>query len=618
MDTLDTLVGSLQKANWAYHNGGELLMTDEEYDRRLEELKARCPTHPFLSVIGAPVSKGGVILPFVLGSLDKMRYGEGTLEKWMIKQKLNDFIVSEKLDGLSALYVCNGKGKRNMYLRGDGIQGVDVSRIFEVMTFPPHKCIVRGELVLPLTSTPEGSIGRSLVNGWLHRIVDKKGGVVPEELKGVHFVGYQMFETPATFSEQVQLLGEPLNREEQLRWLQARGFRVPWSQKGNRKDFPEEYMKTLLLKRKEESKYPLDGLVIGVNDVPKKVEGEAKNPDDSVAFKAALEDQKKDATVIQVEWNVSRQGVLIPRIQIEPVEVGGAKIQWISGHNAAAIVSGNIGKGTRVRIRRSGDVIPMIEEVLEGTVAQLPDGEWEWDGVHIRRKGEETKESASVICTHALQTLGVEGIGPGLVSKLVENGYKSVGDIWRAKEDDLAKCIGGGRGPELKRKLKEAYEKANQATLLLASNKLPRGVGEKKLRGLYEKEADARKWETNIQGIPTGWTKDTYEALLSSLNESFEWIRNTFGEMKKEEEIQNGSQQKNKKLNGKQVVFSGVRDKDVEKTYMEVGWELGDSVNKKTGLLIISDSAKGETTKTKKATELGIKIIRLSQWKEFL
>jgi hypothetical protein len=192
MEPLDTLVSKLQKANWAYHNGGDEVMTDDEYDLKLEELKRRCPTHPFLKVIGAPVSKGGVILPVILGSLDKIRYGEGTLEKWMLNQKENQYIVSEKLDGLSALYVCDGKGKRMMYLRGDGVKGVDVSRIFEILSFPPHKCIVRGELVLPLEATKEGSIGRSLVNGWLHRILDKKA-TVPEELKGVHFVAYQLF-----------------------------------------------------------------------------------------------------------------------------------------------------------------------------------------------------------------------------------------------------------------------------------------------------------------------------------------------------------------------------------------------------------------------------------------
>jgi NAD-dependent DNA ligase len=609
MEPLDTLVSKLQKANWAYHNGGDEVMTDDEYDLKLEELKRRCPTHPFLKVIGAPVAKGGVILPVILGSLDKIRYGEGTLEKWMLKQKETQYIVSEKLDGLSALYVCDGKGKRMMYLRGDGVKGVDVSRIFEILSFPPHKCIVRGELVLPLEATKEGSIGRSLVNGWLHRILDKKA-TVPEELKGVHFVAYQLFEPVGTEEKS-------FDREEQLKWLKARGFKVPWYVKGSKKDYGEESMKTLLLSRKQESKYPLDGLVVGVNKVPEKVEGgEAKNPEDSIAFKAALDEQREETIVVGIEWNVSRQRYMIPRIQIEPVEIGGAKIQWVSGHNAQMIRDGKIGKGARVMIRRSGDVIPMVESVLEGVEkGDMPEGtDWEWDGVHIRKKeGTKNTEEVAVILNHSLQTLGVEGIGPGLVKKLVEGGYGSLGEIWRAKGGDLGKVIGAGRGPELERKLKEAYGKASQSDLLIASNQLPRGIGEKKLRILYEKEADARKWSERIKDVPAGWSKDTYEEVIEKIPDAFEWIRNTFGEEKKVE-VQEVSNPVEVAKNGKIVVFSGVRDKGVEEEFKKKGWEIGDSITKKTSLLVVANDVGEDAQKTgkmKKAADMGIRILRL-------
>lgn len=605
MESIESLVKRLQTANWEYHNGGENIMTDDEYDRCLEQLKQRCPTHPFLRTVGAPVKKNSKILPVIMGSLDKLRYGEGTLIKWITKRSNKDFIISEKLDGLSSLYVCDGRGKQMMYLRGDGVRGVDVSRVCSYMNLPIHKCMLRGELVLAHSLTPKGSIGRSLVNGWMHRVLDASSSI-PEEVKNIHFVAYQVFEP------------EGLTREQQITWLKTRGFRTPWIiKKGVKGDeLLEESMKELLISRKKESDYPLDGLVIGVEQVPIKVEGgEAKNPEDSVAFKAALDDQKEETRVIQIEWNLSRQGLWIPRIQIEPVEIGGATIQWVSGHNAAAIVEGCLGPGARVVIRRSGDVIPMVEKVLEGAtsgVPQMPDSKWEWDEGKVHITGKDG-ENAEVICKHAIQTLEIDGIGPGLVKKLVEGGYRDLGEIWRASENELANILGKGRGPEFKRKMKEAYEKATQGMLLIASNELPRGIGEKKLRLLYEIEGDAMNWKDKINILPAGWSKETFNTLIESLPRAFSWIQKTFGNIEKKEvkEVVKELVQPN----GKVIVFTGVRDKELEEEYRKRGWVIGDTVNKKTTVLV---SAKDESVKTKKAREMGIKILTYNESKDFL
>jgi NAD-dependent DNA ligase len=256
---------------------------------------------------------------------------------------------------------------------------------------------------------PKGSIGRSLVNGYLHRILDEKQPV-PVEVQGCHFVAYQVI--------------EPTNmiRSQQLTWLQTRGFRIPQVKTITTKELTEDKAKEILLHFKSTSAYPLDGIVIGMDTKPKaSVGGEAKNPDDAVAFKAALDEQKEETTVIQVEWNLSRQNIWVPRIQVEAVEIGGATIQWLSGHNAAAIAEGGIGPGARIILRRSGDVIPTLDTVLEKVVPSMPTaGTWAWDERHVQAIGvqmHETPEVQAKAIHHCLTVLGVEGVGPGLVKK---------------------------------------------------------------------------------------------------------------------------------------------------------------------------------------------------------
>jgi NAD-dependent DNA ligase len=609
-ESIEQLVARLQKANYAYHNSGEEVLGDDEYDRQLEELKKRCPTHPFLKVIGAPVGKGSVVLPYTMASLDKVRYGESGLARWLKRGGGKDLVIMEKLDGLSALCVVNHQGKKNLYLRGDGVKGVDVSRACASLGILPVPCVIRGEILLPNDKTPEGSIGRSLVNGYLHRAIGSsepigrdKDAEIPAELKNCHFVGYQVIEPSG------------LTRSQQITWLQSRGFKIPSYTIVKGSELTEDKAKEILVDWKSKSKYPLDGIVVGFDKIPMASPGgEAKNPDDAIAFKAALDDQKAETTIVSIEWNLSRQGIFVPRIQIKPVLIGGARIEWLSGHNAAFVQSNGLGPEARIIIRRSGDVIPTLDTVLKKVLPVMPEeGTWEWDSKHVQAqakvvKSEDVTENDKSI-QHCLSTLGVEGVGPGLVKKLVEGGFCTMKKIYEATGTDLGQIIGAGRGPTLVSDLKSKVQNATQVQLLIASNQLPRGVAEKKLRTLYSIQSDATKWSKTSLGSPTGWSSSSLEELLETLPKGFAWIEKTFGyagTVEKEEV----SVSKAKDVNIKYVVFTGCRMKE-----LPPGWEMEDSVTKKTNLLVVADSAiDKETTKTKKAKDLGIEIKTLTEF----
>jgi len=617
--SVDELVARLQKANWAYHNNGHPVMTDAEYDSQLERLRALSPAHPFLSVVGAPVPAGSpsVMLPAIMGSQEKVRAGEDGLARWMKREavvRAKKFVVSEKLDGLSALFV-RKEHSTKLYLRGDGVKGVNVSRALGggilVAGGGGADVIVRGELVLGKAATPEGSVGRALVNGWLHRSMDKEAEP-PEELRNVRFVAYQVIE-PAG-----------MGRAQQMAWLRAKGYEVPWFAEVVRAEVTEEVLKKFLEGRKEAGAYPIDGLVVATDALPVCLGGgEARNPPDSVAFKMSSDDQKAETTVVEVVWTASRQGIWVPRIHVKEVRIGGAKIQWLSGHNAAFIRDHVIGPGARIVVRRSGDVIPALDEVLAVAAAgaEMPgEGLWKWDERQVQALATEDVYPEKVLL-HALQMLEVDGIGAGLVKKLVEAGYDTMLQLWKAGAADLAKAIGPGRAAALVKSLREKRAAASYSTLLVASNKLPRGVAEKKLRALFEKEADPRKWGAANMDVPEGWSDDSLKGLWRALPAALAWIDESFpgslapvaaavapalaavvpaGQMK-------------------YVVFSGVRDKALEQRLFSSGsWDIQSAVTSKTEVLVVADGDVKESTKIKKARELGITVQSISEFRSSL
>lgn len=613
---VNELVEKLQRANWAYRNTDTLLMTDDEYDTQLDLLRKLSPAHPFLSVIGAKPDAGTVLLPMTMGSLDKVRYNEGGMARWKKRNAAENVIVSGKLDGISALLVCNGTSR--LYLRGDGVTGVDVSRILPILNLPFKKCVIRGELVLPHAKTPAKSIGRSLVNGWVHRSLDTSLPV-PRELADVQFVGYQLIE-PA------------MSRGQQFVWLSMNGFRVPTHTSIGMSKLDDTSAFAQLQEMKEKSPWPLDGIVIGTDTIPVSLGGgEAKNPPDAIAFKAALDEQRAETRIIGIEWNVSRQGMYIPRIQIEPVEIGGATIQWLSGHNAKLIEENKLGPGARIVIIRSGDVIPSLSSVIEPCkAASMPTDSWAWDSNHVHAVASSvgTPEFATKALYHAIDTLGIEGIGPALVKNMVEAGFLTLRSVLDADSVRLGAAIGAGRVSQFLPSLRAGVEKASPPILMIASNLLPKGVGERKLRPLFAICPDPRLWTLEVfskDGMCSGWTKESCQILLDALPAVLNWCTNIYPDWSRLVSVGQASVgqasigqasigQAQAQAPQRRVAFTGVRpDQALQERMAAQGWVMED-LTKQTILLVTADGSK-ETGKVLLAKKRGIEICSMTDFR---
>jgi DNA ligase (NAD+) len=603
---IPTIAAKIQQAITAYYNTDTPIMTDDEYDILLEKLRTQAPKHPLLTTVGANPHTG-VQLPVTMASLDKVRMGESGLQRWQKRRGImgvETCVSSEKLDGLSGLYICK-PGSTSLYLRGNGVKGVDVSRVLGPVSIPTSQfCMVRGEIVLPKTDTPAGSIGRSLINGWVHRSLDPTAPV-PNELTKVHFVGYQVI-TPSG-----------MTRSQQMTWLNANGFRTPAWKKLPLAPLTESTLYDILVKAKEDSLYPLDGIVVGTDTVPVVAGSEAKNPPDAVAFKASLEEQKQTTTVVFVEWNVSRLSVWIPRIQIEPVIIGGAKIEWLTGHSAKLMTEYGVGPGARIVVRRSGDVIPTLDSVVSpcpSGPSMPPAGAWTWDenkvhAVMIKGSTEGALSIAEKALLHAFQTLEIEGIGPGLVAGLVKSGVMSFPAILDASPNILKDALGPGRCLTIKETLHKRVASADIGTLMIASNLLPRGVGERKLRPLFTKDPSPRRWgETFAKVVVDGWSRETLDGLLSVMPRVLAWC----------ESVKPGSSSSSpvsQPKPTKSVAFTGVRpDADLIAEMTRSGWGMVDTLTKTTSLLVHADAA-AESGKLRKARADGIKTCSITEFR---
>lgn len=159
-----------------------------------------------------------------------------------------------------------------------------------------------------------------------------------------------------------------------MTWLENQGFEVAWHSSISRLDIAE--LEMMFRSRRTDSPYECDGIVIGTDTIPEPIRADASEPKDQVAFKVAVDDQRAETTVRAVEWSVSRHGHWIPRICFDPVKIGTATIEVCTGVHYGFIQEHSIGVGARIVIRRSGDVIPTLDRVIQraAVVATPPEG----------------------------------------------------------------------------------------------------------------------------------------------------------------------------------------------------------------------------------------------------
>ena len=602
----DQIVKKLKEAADAYYNTGTPILSDDQYDALRDELEALDPSNPFLGVVGATVRGTTVTLPVPMPSLNKIKPLTGAVATFVKNTAGSSWVLSEKLDGISALWI---PAERKLYLRGDGHVGQDVSHIVGLgvqgLAVKMERGFrVRGELVIHKEDVAANTIGRSWINGVLHRTDPD-----PADVAKIRFVAYEISSGK-----------EVGTRQEQLAALAKLRYEVPWCNCVSMLD--EASLAQTLKARRDISDYDIDGIVVGQNCVPEwhswtASGGSLRNPKDQVAFKMVLSDQCAECTVVAVHWGLSYQGYYIPRLEIEPVRVGGAMITYVTGHNARNIVDKGIGKGARIRIRRSGDVIPTIDGVLVPVKPGLPEAHlWKWagdpaDAVHISTNEEKpSPELLESRLKHFAVVLEIDGLGPGLVKKLVAGGITTPRLLCAATAAALSDLVGKKTGVSIADGLKKAMSVMTEKRLISASGCLPRGVGETRLDALFAAEPDPRRWGPRLGRID-GWSEEGLASFLKVYPQYEAWRAAEFpvpaypilGPVTIVRPV----------VFKGLICFTGFRDAALERRLAEAGYEVTDTVTKKTTVLVIPDAG-SESSKVDKAQKAQIPIKKVSEF----
>ena len=616
--TVVVLENTIKYATDKYHNDDPVI-EDAVFDILVDFLRNKNSKSKILKQIGAPVkSKNKVKLPYYVGSMDKIKPDNITkFEKW-IEIYPKPYILTDKLDGVSGLLVYSNNMIK-LYTRGTATHGMDISILLNyIPNIPSYEIIkskfgnkivsFRGELILSkkvFNKNWASSMknARNTISG----LVNSKT-INPMIAHDTRFVVYQIVDPNYSMVKQLKIIKEL-------------DFDTVHSKKINSISF--ERLSAYLLKRREQSKYTIDGIIVTNNSIHQI--NTSGNPEYAFAFKDVMEDQKAITMVERIEWNESKDGYIIPTIIVKPIDIGGVTIKRVTGNNAKNIVDNKIGVGAIVEVIRSNDVIPKIENVIKVGNIVLPSGnDWKWNdsGVHIISTNSESDEMKIKSIYHFFSKLGAMGLGEKVIERIYYASYDTIEKILKLNPTNIMKIDGFKEksANNVYLSIQKSVKLITISQLMVASNKMGHGIGSERISNIMEKFPDlitTYKKYTKTEFIEMIKTVENIDDKIASMFvNNFNNFIDFYNSIKNFITINTEIIKKNinGKLNGLIIVLSGFRDKKLEEIIVKEGGSVGNTISKNTNILVIKDNSVMNTNKVIRAKEIGIKIITLDNF----
>lgn len=373
------------------------------------------------------------------------------------------YLCEPKFDGLSIELVYENGSLRRAATRGDGEYGDDVtanvrtirSIPLELRGNPPEFLAVRGEVFMPTEAfqaynrdriergDDPFSNPRNAAAGTLRQL----DPTVTAERPLSCFVFDVLDSGGLAFETRLE------EREAFERW----GFPTDeYTRRVTDIDDAIEF-RDGMLERRDDLDYEIDGTVLKLDrtDACRLLGSTSRAPRWSFAYK--FPPRSEVTTVRDVVVQVGRTGRITPVALLDPVEVSGVEVSRATLHNPEQIAEMELGIGDTVRITRAGDVIPYVEEVLDGdgtATFELPDSCPICESP-IERDGPLAFCSGGLDCPAQLRRsirhyasrsgLDIEGLGESAVDQLIKAGLlEDLSDLYRLSKPDLAKLDGWG------------------------------------------------------------------------------------------------------------------------------------------------------------------------------
>lgn len=650
MDTIKERISSLTDEliyhNHKYYVDDSPEISDFEFDEKLRELEQLEEQYPQYKRFDSPTTKVGgeavsgftpVVHAVPMQSLQKAFSKEEILDfdrrvKDIIQNP--EYVVEQKIDGLSvSIEYVNGEFSRGS-TRGDGITGEDVSENIKTIRSVPLRLKdnipfleVRGEVFLshnnfnkinalmenteqPLFANPRNAAAGSL------RQLDPK--IAAKRGLDIFIFNIQQIE------------GVEINNHiDGLKFLKEQGFKTILD-KTVYKTIEQAYDRVLQIGNERGNLYfDIDGAVIKVNDFEQRalLGTTSKFPKWAIAYKFPAEQQK---TVIRdIKVQIGRTGVLTPLAILDTVLIAGSNVSRATLHNMDFIREKDIRIGDTAIIQKAGDIIPAVVEVIKEnrtgseTEFRMPEICPECGAPVIREEGEAAYRCTGINCPaqrlrHIIHfvsrpAMDIDGLGPSIIEQMISKGLiENAADLYYLDITDIADM--DKMGEKSASNLINALEKSKTNPLFRLINALGiRHIGEKAAKLI------AKKYKT-IENLSLASAED-----LTSIDEVGEKMAHSIAEYFSLDEnkkflerlknagvncVDDSQDNDNDIFSGKTFVLTGTLEKykrsEASMIIEKLGGKTSSSVSKKTDYVLAGKEA---GSKLDKALKLGVTVI---------
>jgi DNA ligase (NAD+) len=640
MTKIATLEAEIIKHKKLYAEGNPEI-SDAQYDALEAELRELKPDSPVLQVVEDTSSqiafkKVKHLKPML--SLQKC-YNNEEFDAWV--KTLNTkpdqtYLVMHKLDGFAVelRYVYkNGAITLDMGVsRGDGAVGEDITEnIQQIANIPRilpgirdqgqyNNYSIRGEIVISkenfkaIKAQPDGErfkSARNLAAGTIH-------GKDPQLVKDRHleFVAYALDLPTKTFYTKLAVLQEEGFKVVMHKLMALADIPLAW------KDQSKERQNT------EVFKYDADGIVIMPDNVAlvEDLGLTGHHPRGSIAWK--FDSEVVQTKLLDIEWQVSRTGLINPVAVLEPITTEGATISKATLHNLSEMKRLHIKIGAKVDLVRQGGVIPKILKCYADDVPfthprECPECQHPTK-VITSEEGILTLHCSNENCPavsynkilHYIECMDMKGFGPAALEALMNKDYvKVITDLYRINENDIQSV---GIGPKVAKNIIKAINDSSKNVRLgkfIFALGIP-GVGKSTAESLSSHIGSANKLlnlkPSDIENLADAGEKTT-SSILQYLSDkdtqnTIQTLINKHITFEKEETVE-----------GKQIfVITGtlsIGRKEFSALIVKAGGAIADSISKKVNYLVAGEDCGSKIDKAKK---LGIPILSEDEVRKLL
>lgn len=648
LQQMKELVKKLNKAAKAYYQEDREIMDNREYDALYDQLVKMEQETGIVLADSPTVNVGYEAVDFLpkethetpMLSLDKTKDREA-LREFIGSHKT---LLSWKMDGLTIVLTYENGALQKAVTRGNGVVGEVITNNAKVFRNIPLKIAFQGRMVLRgeaiITYSDFERINdsiedvdakyknpRNLCSGSVRQLNNQITA-----RRNVRFYAFSLVS-----AQDVDMHN---SREYQMEWLKSQGFETVEYRvvTGETLDEAMDYFSSAVA----QNDFPSDGLVALYDNISygDSLGSTSKFPRNAFAFKWA--DEIRETTLREIEWSPSRTGLINPIAVFDPVELEGTTVSRASVHNVSILRELELGIGDTIQVYKANMIIPQIAENLtRSSHLEIPDicpvcgkkaqimKENDVEALYCMNPDCTAKKIKAFTLFVSRDAMNIDGLSEATLEKFIARGFiHEYADIFHLDrhEEEIVNMEGFG---------KKSFDKLTEAVKRAADTTLPRvvyGLGVAGI-GLANAKMLCRHFQYDFHAMRCAGKEELTavdgigEVLADAWIQFFADEKNNqmVDRLMEELTIEAAPKEEGERtelFEGLVFVITGSVEhfknrKEVQEIIESRGGKVTGSVTAKTSYLINNDAA-SNSSKNKKARELGIPVITEEQFIEML